>query len=477
MNFIVFVLEYVVRKIFFVISIFVLTALACQSLTSTPLPSEPLTDSSTQAVSAPQATALPIGTSTPTSLPKGVIFVDTLQQEVYPFEENGKCSLAEAVIAANTGEPKDTCPAGVPGESIISLMPGEYHFSQRDQSPPQFDWLLSLVKVGSALPPITFPLVIQGNGATLVRDEGSEPFRFFEVMVNASLSLENMTLQNGDVQDDSGGAIYASNGSVTLNRVRFLNNHAEHGGAVYLTFGALTVQESEFIENHAGFQGGGIHLDSAKSTIQNTKFISNTTDARGGALSAEGVTLVVEDSLFLKNVTQDNRGGALHLEHVNVNIARSQFYQNQSAWIGAAIYINNPVMSGTSEDEGDPLEQLDDTPMYVQMATLIPGYEATLQAHPSGVFQDFHEDMQVHQNCFANNIILDTYEMNFSSAILARDVNAEDNYYGTASGPSGSGPGTGDGVGRSVKFAPFLTEPPAYCDPELSQQVKENHNQ
>jgi predicted outer membrane repeat protein len=286
-----------------------------------------------------------------------------------------------------------------------------------------------------------------------------------------------MTVQNGDVQDDWGGAIYVSNGSLTLNRVRFLNNRADNGGAVYITFGGLTVQDCEFVENFAAFAGGGIYADSAKATVRNSKFINNTTDARGAAISSEGVTLVIEDSFFLKNVSKGNRGGALHLEHVNVNIARSQFYQNQSEWIGGAIYINNPVMSGTSDDEGNPLDQLDESPTYIQMATLIPGYEATLEAHPSGVFQDFHEDIQIHENCFANNIIVDAYEMNFSSAILARAANAENNYFGNSSGPSGGGPGTGDGVGRKLNFAPFLTEPPSFCDPELSKQVTENHNQ
>lgn len=463
------------RRVIVPVMILFLAAVACQTATA-PLPSDPQAVSVTQTVSAPQATAVPTGTSTPTAVAKGVIHVDTLEQEVYPFVENGKCSLAEAIYAANSSEPKDSCAAGVQGETVIELMPGEYHFTQRDQTPPQFEWLISVVDIGDALPPIDFPLTIHGNGATLIRDEGAEPFRFFELMVNASLTMDDITLQNGDVGEDWGGAIYASSASLNLTNVRFVNNRADNGGGVYLTFGSLTVQDCEFIENHAYFSGGGIYVDSARSTVRNTQFISNTTDARGGALSAEAVTLVIEDSLFLKNVTIGNRGGALHLEHVNVVVARSEFYQNQSDWIGGAIYINNPVMSGTSEDEGDPLDQIDESPMYIQMATLIPGYQATLEAHPSGVFKDFNEDIQIHESCFANNIIVDEYELNFSSAILAKLANATGNYWGLPNGPSGAGPGTGDGIGRKIEFMPFLTEPPAHCDPELSVQVQENHN-
>ncbi|MBN8656527.1 MAG: hypothetical protein J0M11_12370 [Anaerolineae bacterium] len=465
------------KKIVLSLSILVLATLACRS-EATPAPlTDPLTGSATEAVLSPSATPFVLGTATPTSLPQGFIVVDSLEQEVYPFVENGKCSLGEAIIAANSGEAKDSCAAGVPGESVISLMPGEYHFIQPDQSPPQFDWLVSIVEVGSALPPVVFPLTIQGNGATLIRDEGVDPFRFFEVMVNGALTLENMTLENGDVLDDWGGAVYASSGSLTLNQVRFVNNHADNGGAVYLTFGALTVQASEFLENHASFVGGGIYADSAKVFVRNTQFIGNTSDSGGGAMSSESVTLVIEDSLFLRNISNGTRGGALRLEHVNVTILRSQFYQNQADWIGGAISINNPVTNGTSDDEGNPLDQVDESPMYIQMATLIPGYQSTLEAHPSGVFQDFYEDTQIHENCFANNIIVDPVELNFSSAIIGKSTNAENNYYGNPSGPSGGGPGTGDGLGRRINFAPFLTEPPAYCDPELSQQVQENHNQ
>jgi len=174
--------------------------------------------------------------------------VDTLAQEVYPFIENGRCSLAEAIFAANSGEPKDSCAAGIPGESIIELIRGEYRFTQRDQTPPQEDWVASTVEVGDALPIVSYSLTIRGNGATLIRDETAEQFRFFEVMFG-TLTLEDLTLQNGDVGEDWGGAIYAFNASLDLKGVRFVDNRADNGGGIYLTLGALSVQDSEFSGN------------------------------------------------------------------------------------------------------------------------------------------------------------------------------------------------------------------------------------
>src|SRR5215207_5116095 len=43
------------------------------------------------ATSSPSQTSAPAETNTPTALSAGLIRVDTLEQEVYPFVENGKC--------------------------------------------------------------------------------------------------------------------------------------------------------------------------------------------------------------------------------------------------------------------------------------------------------------------------------------------------------------------------------------------------
>src|SRR5215210_6574362 len=173
---------------YLLVILFVLTA--CQGNpvvpTSAPVRQGISTQTSLPATQAlfPSETASPVetATTTPAQRPAGLIQVDTFEQEVYPFIENGKCSLGEAIFAANAGKPKDSCAAGVPGESSIDLMPGEYRFVQRDQTPPQEEWVTSTVEVGSALPPVIYALTIRGNGATLIRDEAAEPFRFFEVM-------------------------------------------------------------------------------------------------------------------------------------------------------------------------------------------------------------------------------------------------------------------------------------------------------
>jgi predicted outer membrane repeat protein len=460
------------RPTLFLFLILILLSIACQSAAVTGAPSTLTPDPVSESTATPQASA-PESTFTPTSPAAGVIHVDTLEQEVYPFLENGKCSLGEAIFAANSGQPKDSCAAGVINQSVIELMFGDYHFTQRDHTPPQVEWMASVVTVGDALPPIIYSMTIHGNDSRLIRDDAAEPFRFFELMFG-TLTLKDLTLQGGDVQDDWGGAIYSMNSSITLKDVHFVNNRAENGGGIYFTLGALNISNSEFTDNHATRGGAAIFIDSSKSTIQSTQFVGNSSDGNGGALYAETVTLDLKEDLFIKNgVTGDglgSRGGGLYLSHVNLDISRSQFYQNEAPMYGGAIAINNPELAGIDPEEGDPIEPIQASPYTSDMFTSIPGFQSTLEAHPSGIFVDFHEDAQIHDSCFANNITINPEDPNWTSGLLGRATEADGNYWGHPSGPSGMGPGSGDSVGKTLIFTPFLTQIPEYCIPTLGQQ-------
>jgi predicted outer membrane repeat protein len=449
-----------------------LTALACGSVPVTNAPAALTPDPVSESTATLQV-SVPESTFTPAAPVAGVIFVDTLEQEVYPFIKNGKCSLGEAIFAANSGLPKDSCTAGIIDQSVIELMPGEYYFTQRDQTPPQVEWMISVVSIGDALPPVIHSLTIHGNGARLIRNESAEPFRFFELMFG-TLTLQNLTLQGGDVQDDWGGAIYSMNSSIHLDHVHFLNNRAENGGAIYFTLGALTVQNSEFNGNHATRGGAALYADSSRVTAEATRFEGNSSDGNGGALYTDTVTLKIINDLFIKNrVTGEeygSRGGGIYASHVNLTINESQFYQNESPMYGGAIAINNPELAGIDPEEGDPIEQLEASPYVSGMLTSIPGFQSTLEAHPSGVFVDFHEDAQIHNSCFANNVTINPEDPNWTSGLLGRASMADGNYWGDASGPSGMGPGRGDSVGKSLVFEPFLKKIPEYCDSTLGQQ-------
>ena len=69
----------------------------------------------------------------------------------------------------------------------------------------------------------------------------------------------------------------------------------------------------------------------------------------------------------------------------------------------------------------------------------------------------------VSNNCIVGNTATLSGGGIFRSGAPA--LNAIDNWWGAATGPSQAGPGTGDAVTSNVTFAPFLTSPADVCSP------------
>ncbi|MCL4878325.1 MAG: hypothetical protein KJ064_16810 [Anaerolineae bacterium] len=193
----------------------------------------------------------------------------------------------------------------------------------------------------NALPVITSEITIIGNGATLTRQVGSALFGFFEVSAGGNLTLDNLTLNGGDVGNDTGGALVNEGGTVTLNNVTFSNNHANTGGAIDNESGSLTITDSTFENNQADY-GGAIDNDTGSTlSISGSTFTSNTADLDGGAIHNDGGTLTVTDSTFTSN-TASRYGGALD-NTGSATISGSTFAGNSASWSGGAIHNTNTL--------------------------------------------------------------------------------------------------------------------------------------
>jgi hypothetical protein len=404
-----------------------------------------------------------------TPRPAGWIRVDTLEQEVYPFVENQRCSLAEAIVAANLKKPVDSCPAGGEDQSVIDLMPGTYHLSQIDATPQQVEWAASTTGTGDALPAVVRSLTLRGNGAVLVRQDAKVPFRILEVL-SGTVTLENITLQGGEVQGkDWGGALLVQNASLVMDGVTVRDSRAENGGGVYFTNGGLSVRNSLFFGNEALFSGGGLYAGQTRADITNSRFIENKSEGLGAGVFIEEAFLSLADSIFIGNHSE-SRGGGINLQVVNASILRSQFYRNYAKLSGAGVSGRNYLYEkDIAAAEADPMEKVIQSDTYAQMATQIPGFRETLVAQPSGMYVQRKLDIQVHESCFMGNTNESQDPADTSTAIAGRTA-SENNYYGDPSGPSGMGNGTGESISREVAFEPFLSAPPAYCDLALAKK-------
>jgi predicted outer membrane repeat protein len=160
---------------------------------------------------------------------------------------------------------------------------------------------------------------------------------------------------------NNGGAIYASNASVTVTGSSFDTELAVfgNGGAIDSEGGTLTVTNSTVQTGRVVTDGGGTIADggfggaiyaTGLTTLTGDVFRSNSADVRGGALGTAG-TVTVTDCDFTSNVVTgvpnaDGNGGAGIDNTGSLSVNRSAFEVNTAYGTGSGGGIENES-SGT----------------------------------------------------------------------------------------------------------------------------------
>ncbi len=184
-----------------------------------------------------------------------------------------------------------------------------------------------------------------GEGG-IVTIDGQSTSVIFTINSGYTVTMSNLTLTNGDGGD--GGAI-SNSGNLTIIRCNFANNTASnvYGGAIY-SVGILTVVNSSFTDNIA-YDGGAISggttnvLPTGPLTITNCTFTHNIATSAGGAIWSHG-TLIVTNSTFTDNDanisgtagTPKGCGGAIR-NWGTLNVTGSTFVNNTATTNAAAI--------------------------------------------------------------------------------------------------------------------------------------------
>lgn len=171
-------------------------------------------------------------------------------------------------------------------------------------------------------------LIGKGSSETIL--DGQRLTQIIAVAEGATLTLKNLTLTHGFVTGryGSGGAIGSYRGNITLTDVNLIDNQVSYkGGAISISEGSLLMERVLALYNHAGDgtvaengtvlgQGGVLYANSSNVTIKNSRFNNNLADNSGGAIAADS----------------------------SVNISESQFLYNRASSAGA-IYIDNHLLS------------------------------------------------------------------------------------------------------------------------------------
>jgi len=352
----------------------------------------------------------------------------------------GQCTVATAIASINAGADQVGCThAGTYGTSdTIVLSAGTYALTVANNG-------------ANAYPIILVAVTINGNGATLSRGLGGVApfFRFFQVS-NGGLTINNMTLTGGNVPAASGGAILCNGGPLTVTGATFDGNSAASGdgGAIlFSSIEAASISSTTFTNNSASLGDGGAILDSSTGgmTLTNVTFSGNSAaSGDGGAIhdSSNG-GLSITNGAFSGNSAAGGDGGAIFDSSNGGLVFNGGSVTNNSVPGGdgggihdssnGGINITGVVFSGNSATSGDGGAIYD---------------ESSVGTGP------------VSNNCFVGNTA-DSGGGIFRAS--SPSLNAINNWWGAASGPSGAGPGTGDAVSTNVTFSPFLTSPPGIC--------------
>jgi fibronectin-binding autotransporter adhesin len=183
------------------------------------------------------------------------------------------------------------------------------------------------ITLASTLPDLGRTLTISGLGHTVTLDGGGK-VRIFFIPSSGDVTLENLTLQKGHVDNgggifnlgtlmlsdstfstnsatDGGGGIYNDGGTLTVTDSTFSTNSADNGGGI-ANYGTLTVANSTFSTNSAT-SGGAIYLNSAASNhFKNVTFVGNSASGNGGAFYNDGGSLEMHNTLISKGAGSAN---------------------------------------------------------------------------------------------------------------------------------------------------------------------------
>jgi CSLREA domain-containing protein len=213
---------------------------------------------------------------------------------------------------------------------------------------------------------ITDDLTITGTGAKNTFINGGKLDRVFHIIGPISVTITNITIQNG-LATERGGGIYIESGNVTIKGSTVSNNNTTsggdfaYGGGIFNS-GTLTITKSTLsnstissnsVSGGTDAYGGGIFNSGALTITGST--ISNNTASSASVVCAGGImnygTLTITGSTISNNTASANPaqisyGGAIYNSGGTLTVAQSTISNN------TALGGNDALGGGIFNDVG-----------------------------------------------------------------------------------------------------------------------------
>lgn len=254
------------------------------------------------------------------SLGQATITVTTINDE--GGDNNGDCSLREAILAANTNSNahESGCVAGVGASDVIVLPAGQTFF-------------LNLGQLS-----ITEGVTIQGNNATI---DSQSLDRVFYVNSPTLVTVRDLVITRGSIAD-FGGCVYNETGSrlrIENSTIRECQSQGPGAGLANqgdATLIGVTIEDNVAVAGEGGC-GGGV-FNGNQLFVSNSLIRNNSAGLGGGLCNVAQASL--EDTLVESN--QSRVGGgianfALAGVEASLQMTRGAIRQNRSGDIGGGL--------------------------------------------------------------------------------------------------------------------------------------------
>jgi len=253
-----------------------------------------------------------------TSIPLAGITVDTLSDA--DDGTDGRCSLREAILAANTNADYNECTRSGPGpdDTITFSVSGVIVLN---------NGMLPTIPASASSGALTI------EGGERITISGNDSTRLLQVSPNGALTLRELHLTAGYVAAGDGGALFNEGGNVQIENCTFSNNRVDDGfgGAISNRGGQIIINGSRFLNNRIEFTGeGGAIFNTGGQIIVSMSLFSKNVAEGGGAIAQLGPLdpsrLTISDTTFSNN--RATFGGALDVDRGEAFILRSTFSEN-----------------------------------------------------------------------------------------------------------------------------------------------------
>ena len=185
----------------------------------------------------------------------------------------------------------------------------------------------------------SFAFTIEGLDASSTFEGDGGTSRLFTIngATSADVTFKNLTFLDNNTTLAGGGVFFnnIAGATATFENCTFSGNSVTNnagGGAIYSSNGSLTITDCVFENNTSSDKGGAIVAGNSVNVNISGSLFNGNSATRGGAIAVTGnnVDFVLGTSTFVNNTVSSNGGGALYLggNNANSSITNTTIFNN-----------------------------------------------------------------------------------------------------------------------------------------------------